>query len=538
MAGSASTRRPYTVLDVFTDRPLAGNALAVVHDADGLDDETMLSFARETRLSETTFVQTAGAAGADYRNRIFTVAGEVPFAGHPSLGTAVAVARARGEREARYVQQTGAGLQPVEVSVSGDRARASVLQEPARFGDQVEAAPVMAAVGLDAVAADPALPPQIVSTGLATLVAPVLEAAAVSRAAPDFDALDALLAPHDTLNLYLVRCEPADRQARARMFSRLVQEGEDPATGSAAGALAAYLARRADVERLEVTQGVEMGRPSLLADGGGGRPRSGGRRCGGGGGRDGSAALTAAPGVSRGGRGPGVDRGVPVSRDPGPACPPCHGDPRARVPSVSRRSPGPRALRVTAIRGSISRSRPGGRCMAESMPSRTPPPMTVKPPALPPFQTFLDEHRSAVLAFLIATLGPGEADDCFQETFIAALRAYPGLVDGRNLRGWILTIAHRKAIDAARARARRPRPSPELPDAGAPDSGIDGLANGLSETWRAAAALPPRQRAAIAHRFVADLRYREIGQVMGCSEEAARRSVHEGLKKMRRELTA
>ncbi|MGI8585098.1 MAG: RNA polymerase sigma factor, partial [Thermoleophilaceae bacterium] len=84
--------------------------------------------------------------------------------------------------------------------------------------------------------------------------------------------------------------------------------------------------------------------------------------------------------------------------------------------------------------------------------------MTIRP-APPPFQAFLDEHRSAVLAFLLATVGPVEADDCFQETFLAALRAYPDLRDGRNLRGWVMTIAHRKAIDAVRARARRPVPS-------------------------------------------------------------------------------
>src|SRR5438093_2823691 len=108
-------RYPYAVLDVFTDRPLQGNGLAVVQDADGLDDDAMQSFARETRLSETSFVQASERDRADYRNRIFTVRQEVPFAGHPSLGTAVAVARARGATEATFVQETGAGLQPVDV---------------------------------------------------------------------------------------------------------------------------------------------------------------------------------------------------------------------------------------------------------------------------------------------------------------------------------------------------------------------------------------------------------------------------------------
>ncbi len=151
----------------------------------------------------------------------------------------------------------------------------------------------------------------------------------------------------------------------------------------------------------------------------------------------------------------------------------------------------------------------------------------------PPFQTFLDEHRSAVFAFLLATVGPGEADDCFQETFLAALRAYPDLRDGRNLRGWVMTIAHRKAIDAGRARARRPEPSDHTGDAAVSDSRLAGVENGLGEAWRAAAQLPPRQREALAHRFLADLRYREIGAALGVSEAAARRSVSDGLATLR-----
>src|SRR3954467_4980960 len=130
--------RALTWPDAFTDRPLTGNGRAVVHDADGLDDATMLAFARETRLSETTFVQAATEPGADYRNRIWMTQRELPFAGHPSLGTAVAVARARGERAASDVQQTGAGLQEVEVDIGDRVARASMLQEPATFGPEVE----------------------------------------------------------------------------------------------------------------------------------------------------------------------------------------------------------------------------------------------------------------------------------------------------------------------------------------------------------------------------------------------------------------
>jgi trans-2,3-dihydro-3-hydroxyanthranilate isomerase len=267
---------PYTVLDVFTDRALAGNQLGVVRDADDLDDERMEEFARETRLSETTFVQPASEREADYRNRIFTVAGEIPFAGHPSLGTAVAIAIARGQREASYIQQTGAGLQPVDVRLENDHAWASMLQAPAEFGPEVDPHDVVAAVGLVLGDAHRELPPQVVSTGLPTLIAPVLKVTCVSAAKPDLELVEDLTRKYDTPNLYLV-CLQEDGTARARMFSRLVAGGEDPATGSAAGPLCAYLAERGRGHRVEITQGVEMRRPSrLVAEMHNGRPRVGG----------------------------------------------------------------------------------------------------------------------------------------------------------------------------------------------------------------------------------------------------------------------
>jgi RNA polymerase sigma factor (sigma-70 family) len=149
---------------------------------------------------------------------------------------------------------------------------------------------------------------------------------------------------------------------------------------------------------------------------------------------------------------------------------------------------------------------------------------------LPPFQALLDEHRDDVYRFLVASLGRDEADDCFQETFISAMRAYPRLRDASNLRSWLFTIAHRKAIDAHRARARRAVPVEEVPEQA--DAGGVGL-DGEPELWRAVRGLPTKQRAAVLHRYVNDLAYVDIGQVMGCSEDAARRSVHEGLKKLR-----
>jgi trans-2,3-dihydro-3-hydroxyanthranilate isomerase len=267
---------PYSVLDVFTDRPLQGNGLAVVHDADALDDDRMAAFARETRLSETTFVQSPTTDGADYRNRIFTVAGEIPFAGHPSLGTAVAVANARREREITYVQQTGAGLQPVDVRLGDEGGYASVLQEPAIFRAELDVRHVLAAVGLVPGDAHREFPPQVVSTGLETLIAPVASVACVERAEPDLELVETLAERHGFRTFYLV-CLREEGSARARMFAKGVVGGEDPATGSAAGPLCAYLAERGWGERVEITQGVEMGRPSrLLAEMEDGRPRVGG----------------------------------------------------------------------------------------------------------------------------------------------------------------------------------------------------------------------------------------------------------------------
>ena len=225
----------------------------------------MLAFARETRLSETTFVQTPSAAGADYRNRIWSAPGEMPFAGHPSLGTAVAVARAGGQATAVYVQQTGAGLQRVEVQLDGDHARASMLQEPPSFASRPAPAEALAAAGLPSGAADPQREPQVVSTGLAHLLVPLKERAALADAAPDRQAMRSLLAPLGATVLYLAALAAEDRVAYARGFF-LDPAGvtEDPATGSAAGPLLAYLRERDGIDELTVHQGVEMGRPSRI----------------------------------------------------------------------------------------------------------------------------------------------------------------------------------------------------------------------------------------------------------------------------------
>jgi trans-2,3-dihydro-3-hydroxyanthranilate isomerase len=227
----------------------------------------MERMARETRLSETTFVQPPTRDGADYRNRIFTIAGELPFAGHPSLGTAVAVARARGEGpEARYVQETPAGLQPIDVELldGGARAVASMLQEPAVFGEEVDKAKAMAAAGLFPEDAHPDLMPQVVSTGVQHVMAPVVSAGVLGRATPDDAALGALLDAVGGVVLYLAAIDADSGRVHARGFSPMVSGGEDPATGSAAGPLAAYVAERTGTKRLQIDQGAEMGRASRI----------------------------------------------------------------------------------------------------------------------------------------------------------------------------------------------------------------------------------------------------------------------------------
>jgi RNA polymerase sigma factor (sigma-70 family) len=150
---------------------------------------------------------------------------------------------------------------------------------------------------------------------------------------------------------------------------------------------------------------------------------------------------------------------------------------------------------------------------------------------VPPFQAFLDEHREAVYRLLVALAGPQEAEDCFQETFLSALRAYPRLRDGSNLRAWVMTIASRKALDAFRAKGKRPEPRPEVPEVAAEATG-----DADPEMWRRVRDLPPKQRAAVFLRYVGDLPYRDVARIVGSSEAAARQSVRAGLAALRKEL--
>ncbi len=267
MSTGAGAARPFYWLDVFSELALAGNGLAVVLDADGLAPETMLAFAREVGLSETTFVQTPTAGEADYLNRIWTVSGEIPFAGHPSLGTAVAVALHRGSgREVRshtFTQQTGVGTQRVDSVFDGDAWSASVEQEPASFGRTFDRERVARALSIGPEDMDAELSCQIVSTGLPALLAPVSDLETLARCRPEFETLRELESS-PALNLYAFVHERGSRTVRARCFGADLSGVEDPATGSAAGPLLAYLQDCLDIDRIVVEQGIEMGRPSRI----------------------------------------------------------------------------------------------------------------------------------------------------------------------------------------------------------------------------------------------------------------------------------
>ena len=152
----------------------------------------------------------------------------------------------------------------------------------------------------------------------------------------------------------------------------------------------------------------------------------------------------------------------------------------------------------------------------------------------PPFQRLLDGHRDAVWRFLVAAVGRDAADDVFQDTFLAALRAWPPSPPLENPRAWILTVAQRKALDHHRARARRPVVAGDLPELPAPPEAPGTRLDG--ELWDRVRALPPKQRAAVLLRVAGELSHAEVGVALGVSEDAARRNAFEGLRKLRLEM--
>ena len=258
---------PFVVLDVFTDRPYAGNPLAVVMDADGLSGEQMLTITRQFNLSETAFPLTPSdterAAGADYVLRIFTPGSEVPFAGHPSVGSAWWLAQSGRIPSGEVHQLCGEGLLPVEVTHSGATLTG---------GSPVVSAPLdpdraLASVGLDA--GDLARPEMWISgTGLPFAYVFVTEDA-LSRCRPDVTVLrEEFSHPQPATGVYLVVWDGERQHARARMFAGDIGSMEDAATGSAALGFGALLVADGELSdgahEVTIDQGVEMGRPARL----------------------------------------------------------------------------------------------------------------------------------------------------------------------------------------------------------------------------------------------------------------------------------
>jgi trans-2,3-dihydro-3-hydroxyanthranilate isomerase len=264
----------YHVVDVFTDVAFAGNPLAVVLGSEGLTTSQLQALAREFHLSETAFPQAPSdddrEAGADYRLRIFTPEVELPFAGHPSVGTAWLLSRLGQLSPGTVHQACGEGVLPLDVATDGRRV--TLTGGLPHVSDPIDPAGALSAVGL--AVRDLLGPPSVVAgTGLGYAVVPVV-AGALGAAKPDLEALRQVFRhPNEATGVYLVSwdtsgADPSPTSVRARMFAGDVGVTEDAATGSAALALGAAWPVLRPVEdgvaRIDVVQGVEMGRPSLL----------------------------------------------------------------------------------------------------------------------------------------------------------------------------------------------------------------------------------------------------------------------------------
>lgn len=263
----------FVLVDVFTERPLAGNQLAVIFDAESLADSRMQAVAREFNFSETTFVLPASRAKAAWRLRSFSPSAEVFGAGHNALGAWWVLAE-RGaigltDPYTTFWQELGGKVLPVGIySESGKPLRIAMTHSEPHFGDQPADRPALArALGLDSSELEvDGLEAQAVSTGTMHLLVPVRTLAALERVRVDAQALIALARPLGCEGCYLFCLEIHDRgpAARARAFLPGIGISEDPATGTAAGPLGAYLASRkviAEGAWAVVEQGVEMGRP-------------------------------------------------------------------------------------------------------------------------------------------------------------------------------------------------------------------------------------------------------------------------------------
>ena len=247
----------YVVCDVFTDRALAGNQLAVFTDARDLDEPTMQELARELSLSETVFVLPATVDDADVRIRIFTPASELPFAGHPTLGSAFVLG---GPLQRIVIRlETAAGVVPVELEREGPEIVFGRMEQPLpRWEAVADPAPILAALGVDG----SLLPVERYDLGPGHVYLQLDSPEAVAALRPDLRALEEATA--DGVNCF---AHVDGASWKTRMFAPAHGVAEDPATGSAAGPLAVHLARHGRIafgDEIEISQGAEVGRPSTL----------------------------------------------------------------------------------------------------------------------------------------------------------------------------------------------------------------------------------------------------------------------------------
>ena len=276
----------FHIVDVFATERYAGNQLAVVTDAGDLTGKEMLAIADEMNYSETTFV-TGPPTDSGWPVRIFTPAEEVPFAGHPTLGTASVVREhlAEGKPETVTLDLAVGGV-PVEARVDGDHERLWMRQQPPTFDEQVPHEELAGVLGLSPDRLNRDWPAQVVSTGLPTVIVPLVDRAALGSITLDRAAYDALVEGYGAKLVLAVCREPraTDNNLAVRVFAPYYDVPEDPATGSANGCLAAYLGRHGYLGSPPVTarveQGYELGRPSILSlavDGAGDTVEVGGR---------------------------------------------------------------------------------------------------------------------------------------------------------------------------------------------------------------------------------------------------------------------
>lgn len=262
--------RPFVQADVFADRPGAGNPLAVVLDAAGLDDAAMQAIARWTRLPETTFVLPPTRPGASYAIRMFSPKKEVPFAGHPSVGTAHVVLEAglAEPRQNLLLQEGVAGLLPLRVDMDAGVRRIAIRTPRAQLVETAEARGARLAEALDWLPAG-ALPPALMDGGRRWWLAEARDEASLRSALPDWDSIAALARATASMGvLAFARCHGQDYQVAARAFVGGPALFEDAASGAANATLAAWLALRDALPgsggHYQVSQGREVGHDARL----------------------------------------------------------------------------------------------------------------------------------------------------------------------------------------------------------------------------------------------------------------------------------